>query len=227
MAEVPTEPPAPARGRRRGAALEQAILGAAVEELAEAGYSGLTMERVARRAGTNKNAIYRRWPSRAALGLAAYRQLIQVDQELPDTGTLRGDVLALLRGANCQWSSPAGDVLRSLLGSARDDPELMEQIREAAGDGGSGTWLTVLGRAVARGEAAPEALHPRVATVAVVLLRNEYVTRGFPSVPDSVLVEIVDEVYLPLVRGRGVPPGEPVPRSPEGRTGPRSIPQRR
>ena len=48
----------------------------------------------------------------------------------------------------------------------------------------------VLGRAVARGEA----LHPRVATVAAVLLRNEYPTRGFPSAPDDVLVEIVDEV---------------------------------
>ncbi|WP_461297578.1 hypothetical protein [Streptomyces harbinensis] len=55
------------------------------------------------------------------------------------------------------------------------------------------------------GEAAPEALHPRVATVAVVLLRNEFVVRGVPSVPDEVLVEIVDEVYLPLVRGRGGP----------------------
>ena len=48
----------------------------------------------------------------------------------------------------------------------------------------------------------PEALHPRVATVAVVLLRNEYVTRGCPTAPDHVLIEIVDEVYVPLVRGR-------------------------
>jgi hypothetical protein len=68
-------------------------------------------------------------------------------------------------------------------------------------------WLVVLGRAVARGEAAPEALHPRVATVAVVLLRNEFVTRGVPSAPDEAIVEIVDEVYLPLVRQRGAPPG--------------------
>jgi AcrR family transcriptional regulator len=189
--------------RRRGAELEQAILRAALEELAEAGYSGLTMDRVARRAGTNKNAIYRRWPNRAALGLAAYRQLVQVDQELPDTGELRGDVLELLRRANRQLSSPAGDILRSLLGRARDDPQLLAQLREQTADAGSGTWLTVLGRAVARGEAAPEALHPRVATVAIVLLRNEYITRGSPTVPDSVLVEIVDEVYLPLIRGRG------------------------
>jgi hypothetical protein len=63
-------------------------------------------------------------------------------------------------------------------------------------------WLTILGRAVARGEAAPEALHPRVATVAIVLLRNEFVVRGAPTTSDDVLVEIVDEVYLPLVRRR-------------------------
>jgi AcrR family transcriptional regulator len=156
------------------------------------------MDRVAKRAGTNKNAIYRRWPNRAALGLAAYRELVVADQKLPDTGELRGDVLELLR-VNRHMSSPAGDILRSLLGSARDDPHLLEQTADA----GSGTWLTVLGHAVARDEAPPEALHPRVATVGVVLLRNEYITRGTPTVPDSVLVEIVDEVYLPLVRGRG------------------------
>jgi AcrR family transcriptional regulator len=188
--------------RRRGAELEQAILRAALEELAGTGYSGLTMDRVARRAGTNKNAIYRRWPNRAALGLAAYRRLVVADQKPPDTGELRGDVLELLRRANRQWSSPAGDILRSLLASAGDDPQLLEQLRAQTTDAGSDTWLTVLGRAVARGEAPPDALHPRVATVAVVLLRNEYTTGGVPTVPDSVLVEIVDEVYLPLVRCR-------------------------
>jgi hypothetical protein len=94
-------------------------------------------------------------------------------------------------------------VQRSLLAGVADDPELLALIQERANDAGSALWLTVLGRAVARGEARPEALHPRVATVAVVLLRNEYVTRGMPTAPDHVLVEIVDEVYLPLVRGRG------------------------
>ncbi|MDH2425922.1 TetR/AcrR family transcriptional regulator [Sphaerisporangium sp. TRM90804] len=204
MADEPGRPrTAPAR--RRGAALEEAILRAAVEELTENGYPGLTMDRVARRAGTNKNAIYRRWPNRAALGIAAYRRMTVADARLPDTGELRGDVLALLRGANRHWSSPTGDILRGLLSGLGDDPELLAQLREQSSDGGAAMWLTVLGRAVARGEVAPEALHPRVATVAVVLLRNEFITRGVPSVPDAVLVEIVDEVYLPLVRRRSPP----------------------
>lgn len=45
-------------------------------------------------------------------------------------------------------------------------------------------------------------MHPRVASAPVALLRNEYMTRGIPAVPDAVLVEIVDEVFLPLVHGR-------------------------
>ena len=57
--------PRTARGRRRGAALEEAVLRAAIDELLAVGYARLTMDRVAERAGTNKNAIYRRWPSRA------------------------------------------------------------------------------------------------------------------------------------------------------------------
>lgn len=144
-------------------------------------------------------------PSFERANLAAYRALLARDAPLRDTGELRGDALELLRGANQQMSSPRGEILRGLLMSAAEDPELMAQLREQFVDAGSGVWLTVLGRAVARGEAPPEALHPRVATVAVALLRNEYVARGVSSVPDSVLIEIIDGVYLPLVRGRGVP----------------------
>lgn len=53
-----------------------------------------------------------------------------------------------------------------------------------------------------RGEAPPEALHPRVASLPIMVLRGEYALRGLPEVPDEVLVDIVEEVFLPLVRGR-------------------------
>lgn len=188
--------------RRRGAELERAILRAAADELAETGYPGLTMENVARRAGTNKNAIYRRWPNRAALGVAAYRHVAEDRLRPPDTGDLRDDALTLLRAINCGQASPTARILRGLLAGVADDPELLTQLHEVAADGGAGAWLTVLRHAVARGEVSPESLHPRVATVALVLLRNEYLTRGLTTVDDAVLVEIVDEVYLPLVRGR-------------------------
>ncbi|TDD41860.1 TetR/AcrR family transcriptional regulator [Nonomuraea terrae] len=194
--------------RRRGAALEEAILRAAVEELTESGYTGLTMDKVAQRAGTNKNAIYRRWPNRLALGVAAYRRLTTTVQP-PDTGDLREDALELLRRANRHWSSPLGAILRELMAAAGGAAEFLAQLPEQSTDTMTATWLTVLGRAAARGEAAPEALHPRVATVAIVLLRNEFVVRGAPTAPDEVLVEIVDEVFLPLVRQRGIDSGTP------------------
>ncbi|MEV6419466.1 TetR/AcrR family transcriptional regulator [Streptomyces sp. NPDC051662] len=202
MADDPTKQPGAAQTRRRGAVLEEAILRAAADELIESGYAGLTMDQVARRAGTNKNAIYRRWPSRLALGIAAYRQLATTLQP-PDTGDLRDDVLELLRRANRHWSSPLGMVLRELMSAAGGATEFVAQLPEQSTDAVAASWLTVLGRAIARGEASPEALHPRVATVAVVLLRDEFVVRGVPTAPDEVIVEIVDEVYLPLVRQRG------------------------
>ncbi|GAB3837869.1 TetR/AcrR family transcriptional regulator [Micromonospora andamanensis] len=190
--------------RRRGEELEQAILHAAAEELRESGYPGMTMDRVAARAGTNKNAIYRRWPHRAALGIAAYRHLSDVAMPNPDTGTLRGDALEMLRQANETWSSPHGAVLRSLLAAAADDPTLLDLMRERSGaDTMDRAWLSLLERAVARGEAPPTAVHQRVAATPMMLLRAEYAMRGIPSVADEVLIDIVDEVFLPLVRGRG------------------------
>jgi AcrR family transcriptional regulator len=195
----------PPATRRRGAALEAAILAAAAAELTESGYAGLTMDRVARRAGTNKNAIYRRWPHRLQLGIAAYRQLAEAVRP-PDTGTLRGDALEMLRRANRHWSSPLGGILRELMAAAGGASELVSLLPDQSADALAAPWLTILGRAVARGEAAPEALHPRVATVAMVLLRNEFVTRGTPTAPDETLAEIVDEVYLPLIRRRAPKP---------------------
>ncbi|WP_203663703.1 TetR/AcrR family transcriptional regulator [Actinocatenispora rupis] len=189
--------------RRRGAALEAAVLRAAAEELAEVGYPGLTMDRVATRAGTSKNVIYRRWPNRAALSIAAWRSMLPTTPEdVPDTGVLRDDALAMLRRFNDRMSTPLGAVLRGLLTGMQDDPERLREIREQLVRAGVGPWLTILARAVSRGEADPAALTPRVATVAVDLLRNEYGLNGVTAAADDVLVEIVDDVYLPLVRPR-------------------------
>ncbi|MEU0388447.1 TetR/AcrR family transcriptional regulator [Streptomyces chartreusis] len=188
--------------RRRGAALEQAILDAAVEELAEVGYQNLTMDGVAARAATSKNVIYRRWPNRAALCVAAYLRMLPTDPEdTPDTGDLRSDSLALLHRVNNRMSSRLGKILRALLADFEDDPERVSALREQLGGASVGPWLTMLARAAARGEVGSAALTPRVATVAVDLLRNEYALNGLAPVPDSTLVEIVDQVYLPLVRG--------------------------
>lgn len=219
-----------AGSRRRGAALEEAILSAAASVLTEEGVAGLSMEKVARRAGTNKNALYRRWPHRLALAVAAYRRLAEERTPPQDTGSLRGDALALLRRANSTWTSPMGEILRGLLAAAGGAPGLLAELREGTGGNAmDAAWLTVLGRAVARGEAAPEALHPRVAAAPTALLRDEYVTRGLPVVPDEVLAELVDEVFLPLVRGRAPGPAREDPSPAAGaprRTPPLRAPSR-
>src|SRR5919201_458047 len=138
--------------RRRGAALERAILDAAAAEITQSGYANLTMDRVAQRARTNKNAIYRRWPNRAALALAAYREMATRHLEPPDTGALRTDVLELLRRINGDVNSPRAEVLRGLLAGAAEDPELLQQLHGVGSEPSLAPWLTILERAIARAE---------------------------------------------------------------------------
>lgn len=191
------------RPRRSAAQVQQAVLQAAVDELTDRGYDGFTMDRVAARAGTNKTAIYRRWPSRTSLALAAYRQLVARPENPPDTGALRSDVIALLRAAADRMSSPAGaEILRGLVMDARREPETMAALRDELARGEPGTMLTILARAVARGEARQESLVPRIATLPVALLRNEHLLNGPEPIPDETITEIVDLVFLPLVRPR-------------------------
>src|SRR5262245_189106 len=95
----PHEGKTAARRRRRGRDLEEAILEAAWEELVAVGYARLTVDGVAARARTSKAVLYRRWPNLPSLVLAAMRHHGPIlSGPMPDTGSLRGDVLALLSG---------------------------------------------------------------------------------------------------------------------------------
>ncbi|MEV6720075.1 TetR/AcrR family transcriptional regulator [Streptomyces xanthochromogenes] len=184
--------------RRRGEELERAILQATLDELAETGYAALTMERVAARARTGKAAVYRRWPSRAQLVLDACKLGKISDVDLPDTGELRGDTLALLRHMAITMASPLGGIMRGLLGEMTRDPELAELIRERVHTVRPSMVHVVLERAVERGEVEPWVLTSRRATVATDLLRNQFLLFGAP-VPDEFIVDVVDDIYLPLV----------------------------
>ncbi|WP_433677705.1 TetR/AcrR family transcriptional regulator [Nocardia sp. CA-119907] len=171
---------------------------AAWNELTEVGYNRFGFDGVASRAGTNKTTIYRRWPSRAALAIAAFRAATPADQ-VPDTGELRTDVLAMLRGAADRIASHQGEILHVLATELHSDPELLREVRDQLTATAITRWLTVLGRAVARGQARPEALTPRIATAAIDLLRTEYLVRGITTIPEDTIVEITDTIYLPLV----------------------------
>lgn len=103
------------KGRPRGQAVVDAVLEQALHELATSGIHAFSVERVAINAAVNKTSVYRRWPTREALVVAALeRTLVGVTSQVPDTGTLRGDLLGLLAPVVGLLSSPVGvGVLRA------------------------------------------------------------------------------------------------------------------
>src|SRR6185437_12507963 len=91
----------PVPRRRRGAELESAILDSAWAQLLEGGYHGFTIDAVAERASTSRSVLYRRWVDRDALLDATLSYgLNQGRSEPPDTGSLRGDMIEMMRRAN-------------------------------------------------------------------------------------------------------------------------------
>jgi AcrR family transcriptional regulator len=184
--------------RRRGAALEHALLDAAWEELQATGYARLTMERVAERAGTSRAVIYRRWPNRAALIVAAMRQRQPLGSgAIPDTGSLRGDVLAVLRQASARITAIGPDTVVGMLSDLLSDEEAFARVQDQLLRSGADVMTAVLRRAAARGEARGD-VSPRVARLPLDLLRHELVLTHQPPSPDT-LEELVDEIFLPLV----------------------------
>ncbi len=187
------------RTRRRGAALEDALLDAAWDELQASGYQAMTMEAVADRAGTSRAVLYRRWPKRAELVVATLRRHRPIiSGEVPDTGSLRGDVLALLTQMSERIAITGPETVYGLLGDYLGDAELFERLRLDVLQTGPGAMAGILKHAADRGEARP-GVSARVAAVATELFRNELLLRRTP--PDAaVIAGIVDEVFLPLVR---------------------------
>jgi AcrR family transcriptional regulator len=185
--------------RRRGAALEEALLDAAWAELAVAGYQNLTMEAVADRAGTSRAVLYRRWGNRAALVIAAMRRhRPMLSGEIPDTGSLRGDVLALLTRVSDRLAELGPETVCGILGDYFADRDLFAQVQDQVLLIGAGVMATILKRAEDRAEIQP-GVSSRVATLPTDLFRHELLIRRTPPTR-QVITEIVDEVFLPLVR---------------------------
>jgi len=205
MADVSREP-APTEGRkqerRRGADLEDAILDAAWEQLTAEGYGRFTIDTVAARARTSKPVLYRRWKTSEELLHAAIRHRGSVTEVPdPDTGTLRGDVLALLRRANTLRSDMAA-LLSSMLGSYYNQTgQSPADLRSMFFERRPSASARAIERAVARGEVDPARLTPRIANLPFDLWRHE-VMMTLKPVPDHVLRQIVDDIFIPLVATR-------------------------
>lgn len=149
----PGQPEAGKRGRPRSEQADHAILRAATDLLAEHGLPGMSIEEVAARAGVGKATVYRRWPTKGALALDAFLAVYQGQQAEPDTGTLRGDLLAVLRGwVRTVTRTPAGRMLAGLIAAAQHDPDLAEGWREQVLEPLRARHGVLLDRAIARGE---------------------------------------------------------------------------
>lgn len=188
--------------RRRGAQLEEAILEAAWAELNERGYPGLTLEGVAKRAGTSRPVLHRRWPSRATLATAALaRHISQNPITVPDLGSVRDELCLLLRRMSDRARPDMIRLVFDMQGDLADDhsnlaglrTNLRAQILEPD------IMQTILGRAVDRGEIAAARLTPRIASLPTDLARHE-ILMTFEPLSDEAITEIVTEVFLPLVR---------------------------
>jgi AcrR family transcriptional regulator len=178
--------------RRRGAALEETILGATWDELAEVGYARLTMEGVAARVRTGKQVLYRRWRNRAELVIAAMRYRHgSLSDRIPDTGQLRTDVLAVLGHMAQRRLDIGAETIHGLLSEVPDlDPGLFTIMHDV--------MTTVLENAAERGEITTADLPPRVVTLPIDMLRYQLLLTREP-IDKTTLTEITDDIFLPLV----------------------------
>jgi AcrR family transcriptional regulator len=180
--------------RRRGSALEEALLDAAWLELAERGYVGFSFEGVARRGQTSRPVLYRRWGTKLMLAFAAIAHHLRLNPvSVPDLGTLRDELRLLLR-AFADRSPPH---LTRLIFEMSDDMA-SEDVSFADGRFREMPMRDVLARAVARGEVAPDKLTPRILRLPTSLVLHEVIITQ-RQITDSAICEIVDTIFLPLI----------------------------
>ncbi|HUB71048.1 MAG TPA: helix-turn-helix domain-containing protein [Acidimicrobiales bacterium] len=179
------------RTRRRGATLEHAILDAAWEEIAAVGYDQATMGSVAARAGTNKAAVYRRWPNRTELLTAAIdRRVVHLDRPPAGTGSLRADAIAVLETMlhRCQAIAVIPD----------PKGELAAYVRRQAATEAFDQMERAFSRAAQRGDFPNGALHPMVLRLPVDVLYSELALANGAS--RRQVADIVDHLLVPLTQ---------------------------
>lgn len=190
------------RGRKRNPARDRIILDATLAVLAEQGYDGMTIDTVAARAGSARATIYRRWPTKADLVLAAVARLGREDvarDELPDTGSLREDMTAMILPLTDEEQQLRIQAITALLLLPNDDERLVEAARRA----GIGPWIEVsrflIQRAVDRGEFPPPADLDTLAELIPMMclsraVQQQPITREFS-------LALIDGVIIPALRG--------------------------
>jgi AcrR family transcriptional regulator len=141
-----------ARGRPRDPGVDEAIISATLELLDEQGYAGLSLAEVALRAGVSRTALYRRWDRKAQLVVEAMVSRLPA-RGLPDTGSIRGDLLAYTRQLAATFSrTPAARVLPGLVAAIATDPSLAASYRQLLVQPLRQQVRAAIARGIARGE---------------------------------------------------------------------------
>lgn len=187
-----------APGRKRDASRDDALCQAALEVLAEVGYDRLTIDAVAARAGAGKATCYRRWAGKAELVVDAVGRM-KAAPVLPDTGTLRGDLIEL----TCHFHDTEDaafrtDVQAGLVSGLVRDAKLREVFAEQFIAPRKAVFRAVFERAVERGEIAPLPNCELLSDIVPSMAFHRMIMSGEPPRPDFVQT-ILDQIVLPLV----------------------------
>ena len=191
------------RGRPRSQEADRAILTATVDLLAERGLDGMSIEEVAARAGVGKATIYRRWPSKGLLALDAFVVSFAEQQPLPDTGALRGDLVAALSAwVRAVTGTSMGRMLTGLIAEAQYDPELRAAWRDRVLEPLRAQYRIMLDRAAARGEIRLSVDQDVVLDLFFGSAQHRLLLGHLPLTED-----FIDEVVDVILRGIERPPG--------------------
>ena len=195
--------PVATSSRRTGDELILAVHAAALAEISENGLRGASMDRIAKRAGTGKAALYRRWPNVRALGLDVFLATIAeaVPQAFPNTGSLREDLVDSMKSFTSSFRGPMALVLRELMSESAHDSALIEEFNRRLGEPMELELVNVLQRAMARGEIPTKPIDPLIFELPDALISHRLLFRG-EIIDDITCEHLVDNVILPLLEFR-------------------------
>ncbi|KUI31793.1 TetR family transcriptional regulator [Mycobacterium sp. IS-1496] len=188
-------------GRRHGAELDAAIRAAVLTLLAEQGPGAVTMESVAAAARTSKPVLYRRWPDRASLLRDTLMQIATTAIPHDDTGSFRGDMLAVLRGWAALFTGPDAAVMKAAVAAAAHDAELAAALRDDVIGWRKREMAALLRRGVDRGDVRPDVPVEIARELGQSVLWHRLLITGDP-ITDDLVVALVDQVLVPFVAPR-------------------------
>jgi AcrR family transcriptional regulator len=200
MTAVITEAPRSGRGGRpRDPSRDGVIRAAILSLLADVGYGALTMDAVAAEAGVGKATIYRRWRTKQDLVIDTITEMNRAEAAPPDTGSLEGDLRAMLQSLLAIVTGPSGAATLSLLSTVPHEPALAEAFRRGPLMEWRATFDLIWTRAQERGEVGRGAPVALIAEAASAPLVQRWLLTGEP-VDEAFAEEVLQSVVMPLIR---------------------------